>query len=64
MIQSYQNILEHNYVDVDVTIDNRYIWLWVILQLDINLIMIKIHLAKMMHHVGAGAYLREVYVSW
>ena len=24
-LSKYQNILEHNYVNVDVTIDNRYI---------------------------------------
>ena len=39
-LSKYQNILEHNYVNIDVTIDNWYIWSWVILRLDINLIMI------------------------
>ena len=62
-LSKHQNILGHNYVYIDLTIDNRYIWLWVKIQLDINLIMIKIHWANMMHHVGAGVYLREVIVS-
>ena len=29
----------------------------------INSNIIKIHLEKMMHHVGAGVYLKEVFVS-
>ena len=26
-LSKYQSILEHSYINIDVTLDNRYIWL-------------------------------------